>query len=203
MSYLQGYRNPLLNSPSNRSKRHYVTSKGLKASVYGKSNARAYTTPSPTLSVRSVFQKSVMHLAVASQYGLRNKKIMPSSPMAVDIPKSSVIASISPVRTASTLTRPIVHYNGPMRSLDEFPKETMDWLQKGAVAEGASLNSQSDYVVFKKAISQGKKPTSKCSRSQFVPKGLFYFRVLQITSKSSAKCRIIFLICMRALTLFY
>lgn len=191
MSYTQGLRNPLLLSPSNRSKRHNVTSRGLNSSVYAKS--KTYTSLSPTLSVRSVFKKSVLRLAIASQYGLRNKKIMPSSPMAIDIPKSSVVAPISPIRATSTITRSIVHYNGPMRSLDEFPKETMEWLQKGAVAEGVSLNSQNDQVVFKKAVSQGKKSNGKGNRAQFVPKGLFYFRVLQITSKSSAKCRIIFL----------
>lgn len=190
MSYTQGLRNPLLLSPSNRSKRHNGTSRGLNSSVYAKS--KTYTSLSPTLSVRSVFKKSVLRLAIASQYGLRNKKIMPSSPMAIDIPKSSVVAPISPTRATSTITRSIVHYNGPVRSLDEFPKETMEWLQKGAVAEGVSLNNQNDQVVFKKAVSHGKKSNGNGNRAQFVPKGLFYFRVLQITSKSSAKCRIIF-----------
>jgi hypothetical protein len=185
MSNVQGFRTTL--SPPNRSFRQHATAKELSSSTFGKPSKKIYTTPSPTLSMRSVFKKSLMRMAIASAQGLRHKKILPASPQAPDVPKGSILA---PVRTALTVTRPIVHYNGPIRSLDEFSKETMEWLQKGAMAEGAALNSRKkNTVVFKKALSQGKRSTPKGTRTQFVPKGLFYFRVLQITSKSSAKCR--------------
>ncbi|KAI9286203.1 hypothetical protein BC943DRAFT_379471 [Umbelopsis sp. AD052] len=185
MSNVQGSRTAL--SPPNRALRPHAIVKGLSSSTFGKNSNKLYTTPSPTLSMRSVFKKSFMRMAIASAQSLRHKKILPTSPQASDIPKGSILAT---VRTALTVTKPIVHYNGPIRSLDEFSKETMEWLQKGAVAEGAALNSRKkNAVVFKKALTQGKRSTPKGNRTQFVPKGLFYFRVLQITSKSSAKCR--------------
>jgi hypothetical protein len=187
MSHIQGFRNQC--SPPNRSARQCTNASGLSSSTFVKTSNRAYTTPSPTLSMRSVFKRSLMRMAISSTQALRQKKIMPTSPQTLDIPKSSILA---PARTALTVTRPIVHYNGPNRSLDEFSKETMEWIQRGSIAEGVALNNQKkDNIVFKKALSQGKRSVARETRTQFTPKGLFYLRVLQITSKSSAKCKFI------------
>jgi hypothetical protein len=199
MSYAHGIRNPLLPSPKSRSKRTAASPRGINAAKFFNTNTKNYVASSPALSVRSIFKKSTMKLAVASTQRLRANKILPNLPakpnkpvnLITDLQKSiSSNNSVSTPRVASSMTRTMVHYNGPLRSLDEFPKETMEWLKKGTVAEDSALGDSSNrHVTFKKAISQGKKIQNNDSRLLFLPKGLFYLRVLQITNKASAKCK--------------
>ncbi|KAI8877822.1 hypothetical protein K501DRAFT_306069 [Backusella circina FSU 941] len=94
-------------------------------------------------------------------------------------------------------TEPLIHYNGPLETLDQLPEEKLNWITKESLENSNELRHPLlDYprsIVFRKprdkrqAFSLGHYTDIGTHFNLSKPKASFYIRVLQVINQSSSK----------------
>ncbi|KAI9265469.1 hypothetical protein EDC94DRAFT_538950 [Helicostylum pulchrum] len=130
---------------------------------------------------------------------IRSKRIVPTF-SSKEIRKS-FIKSSSPslpgkhrVKQRSEQSEPLVHYNGPLETLDRLPQEKLAWITKETSDDKELRHPLLDYpksIVFRKPrnlnkASLGYRDSNDTSNS-LRPKATFYIRVLQVINQNSSK----------------
>ncbi|KAI8391755.1 uncharacterized protein BYT42DRAFT_557978 [Radiomyces spectabilis] len=177
MSSYSNLRNPLLPSPPQGSR----TFKDLSSAS--------------TASFRQFFNRPFRNLSTTgSQLRLApTKRVVPS--ISVDGHRKQLSKRPQTVTPNTTVTQdPIIHYNGPVETLDQLPEEKLAWIKHESSLDTVTLRHPLTHcdrpIVFCKPHQRNRTfPTALCSMPtrQMKPKAMFYMRVLQIINQSSSK----------------
>ncbi|KAI7866172.1 hypothetical protein BDF14DRAFT_1816874 [Spinellus fusiger] len=126
-----------------------------------------------------------------------SRRIMPDQKTPIPTERvvlSNVIKKSDILDKAESTLEPIVHYNGPYYTMDQLPKEKLNWIREehtsGFLGQNLKNNSSNygQYTVLCKPYTSSQAITMKgpMKRSN-EPKGTFYMRILQVTNTDSSK----------------
>ncbi|KAI8058804.1 hypothetical protein BDF21DRAFT_403444 [Thamnidium elegans] len=109
-------------------------------------------------------------------------------------PSSPILPNKHRVKQRSEQSEPLVHYNGPLETLDQLPQEKLAWITKETSDDKELRHPLLDYpksIVFRKPhnlniASLGYYDSNDASNS-LRPKATFYIRVLQVINQNSSK----------------
>ncbi|KAG1121347.1 hypothetical protein G6F42_012517 [Rhizopus arrhizus] len=143
-----------------------------------------------TISFRSLFHQS--HAKLSNRFHHSSRKIVPTSSKERKKKVSAVVHLPQHIKQEQQ-SEPYVHYNGPFETLDQLPKEKLDWIAQETSSNKELRHPLLDYprsIVLRKPHHKNSSLLDHQHRQQpslMKPKATFYIRVLQVINQNSSK----------------
>ncbi|KAL7318117.1 hypothetical protein PS15m_004379 [Mucor circinelloides] len=143
-----------------------------------------------TISFRSLFHQS--HAKLSNRFHHSSRKIVPTSSKERKKKVSAVVHLPQHIKQEQQ-SEPYVHYNGPFETLDQLPKEKLDWITQETSSNKELRHPLLDYprsIVLRKPHHKNSSLLDHQHRqhpSLMKPKATFYIRVLQVINQNSSK----------------
>lgn len=143
MSSYPTIRNPLLPSPPLTSSRSGRFRKNEFLSTLSLSTTATLKTSMSAVSIRGFIDQTINQISNASSRIGNNRRIMPTTPSSKFLSKSTTGKGFDVItKSASrskiyekkssndtTASEPLVHYNGPLHTLESLPVEKLNWIK--------------------------------------------------------------------------
>ncbi|KAK4520196.1 uncharacterized protein ATC70_008327 [Mucor velutinosus] len=145
-----------------------------------------------TLPFRSLFQQSHAKLSNRFQHHA-SRKVVPTSSKERKKKVSAVVHLSQHIKQDQQQSEPYVHYNGPFETLDQLPKEKLDWITQETSNNKELRHPLLDYpgsIVLRKPHHKHSSLLGHHHHHQsnlMKPKATFYIRVLQVINQNSSK----------------
>lgn len=212
MSSYPTIRNPLLPSPPLTSSRSGRFRKNEFLSTLSLSTTATLKTSMSAVSIRGFMDQTINQISNASSRIGNNRRIMPTTPSSKFLSKSATGKGFDVITKSTSRSKiyekrasddtavpePLVHYNGPLHTLESLPVEKLNWI-KDEPASAFVKNPLTNYnksIVLRKPMTRSqtfpnisKEPINN-SIELGKPKAMFYLRVLQVIATDSAKSRL-------------
>ncbi|CEP16549.1 hypothetical protein [Parasitella parasitica] len=143
-----------------------------------------------TISFRSFIHQS--HLKLSNRFTHSSRKVVPTSSKERKKKVSSSVR-LTPHIKQQEQSEPYVHYNGPFETLDQLPKEKLDWVTQETSNSKELRHPLLDYprsIVLRKPHYKSSSMLGHHhhhSSNLMKPKATFYIRVLQVINQNSSK----------------